>query len=96
MMIDSDLSGEDIDPFNYIGVGNGELAVIIMSSDVSTPNTAVINGDGPLSGSITYTYALPTATPAVPELSTWTMMAFGFTGLAFAGYRARNGVAIAA
>lgn len=96
MMIDLSLSGEDINPLNYIGVGNGELTVQVRSADVSTPNTSVINSDGPLSGSITYTYALPTATPAVPESSTWTMMALGFTGLALAGYRARKGVAIAA
>jgi hypothetical protein len=35
-------------------------------------------------------------TPTVPELSTWAMMGLGFVGLAFAGYRARKSVAIAA
>jgi hypothetical protein len=35
--------------------------------------------------------------PAVPEPSTWAMMALGFAGLAFAGYRrSRKGAAFAA
>ena len=32
---------------------------------------------------------------AVPELSTWAMMALGFAGLGLAGYRARKTVRLA-
>ncbi|MFY9970462.1 MAG: hypothetical protein WAK41_13765, partial [Roseiarcus sp.] len=35
------------------------------------------------------------ATTSVPELSTWVMMALGFAGLGFAGYRARRTVRLA-
>jgi PEP-CTERM motif len=33
---------------------------------------------------------------SVPEPSTWTMLALGFAGLGFAGYRARKSVAVPA
>ena len=40
--------------------------------------------------------ALDFASPAVPEPSTWAMMALGFAGLAFAGHRrSRKGAAFA-
>jgi PEP-CTERM motif len=35
----------------------------------------------------TYDLVDPPPSPAVPEPSTWAMMALGFAGLAFAGYR---------
>jgi len=41
--------------------------------------------------------SLDTLTVSTPELSTWAMMAFGFAGLGFAGYRAsRKSVRVAA
>jgi hypothetical protein len=51
------------------------------------PNTTVLKSDGPLTGSVTYTYALPTGALPVPEPATWTMMLVGFVGLGYAGYR---------
>jgi hypothetical protein len=48
---------------------------------VDPPNTGLIESNGPLTGSITYTYTLPTLTLAVPETSTWAMMLLGFAGL---------------
>jgi hypothetical protein len=44
-----------------------------------------------------FTYALVDPPPgaAIPEPSTWAMMLVGFAGLAFAGYRARVGCAVA-
>jgi hypothetical protein len=50
--------------------------------------TSAAVGDG-----FGFTYALvdPPLTAAIaPEPSTWAMMALGFAGLAFAGYRARR------
>jgi PEP-CTERM motif len=43
-----------------------------------------------------YDYVGGGITLAVPEPSTWAMMALGFAGLGFAGYRKRSGVPVAA
>jgi hypothetical protein len=69
----------------FVGAGNTDAT---LAYDTANPtNTGVIESNGPLTGSITYTYTLPTLTLAVPEPSTWAMMLLGFVGLGYAGYR---------
>jgi hypothetical protein len=54
-----------------------------------TPGAYVINwGSGDHADTLTVDVAGP---PAVPEPSTWAMMALGFAGLGFLGYRKTRG-----
>ena len=71
------------DAFSLVSVNGGDLQSLFVDNGTG--------GSGSWEfgiGSITYTSA--------PEPSTWAMMGLGFAGLAFAGYRARKSVAIAA
>ena len=72
----------------------------VLAGDASVTNSSQLNGflyaassggsnngelhDHPFDGTI------PSATPGVPEPSTWAMMLIGFAGLGFAGYRRRK------
>jgi hypothetical protein len=76
---------------SYIGTGNG-IAFVVLGSADSTPNASLIESNGPLNGTVTYTYTLPTL--AVPEAPTWATMFIGFASLAFAGRRAIRKAAI--
>jgi hypothetical protein len=86
--IDLNLSGsrnKDDGADQFLGTGTGEVTLFVNTQDPS--NTTVLKSDGPLTGSVTYTYALPTGALPVPEPATWTMMLVSFAGLGFLGYR---------
>jgi PEP-CTERM motif len=58
----------------------GVQSSVSLSYDLTFAGTQVGDGFG-------FTYDIADPPPGVPEPSTWAMMALGFAGLAFAGYR---------
>jgi hypothetical protein len=59
----------------------------LTAADVSFgPHSVEYNAEGLSFKAAPYFITLTVATVPVPELSTWTMLALGFFGLAFAGY----------
>jgi PEP-CTERM motif len=82
------ISGSPTDLNDFKGTGSVGVALRLTTSD--TGDTFATSASG-LMGTITYTYT-PAASPAVPEPSTWAMMALGFAGLGFLGYRKTRSV----
>jgi hypothetical protein len=85
--IDLNIGGGGLVGARYVGAGNAD-AILFFATD-NPANTGVIESNGLVAGSITYTYMPPTETLtlSVPESSTWAMMLLGLTGLGFAAFR---------
>jgi hypothetical protein len=92
--LDLNLSGVDTPGTDFVGTGTASVFLDYITANPT--NTGVLQSNGPLTGSITYTYTLPTETLAVPEPSTWAMMLLGFAGLGYFGYKAWRGTGLAA
>jgi hypothetical protein len=81
------------DPVSLGTFGVGSQSIEVEYSLGYNSGTSAVPGDG-----FGFTYALvdPRSRLAAPELSTWAMMALGFAGLAFAGYRRSRKAAVLA
>ncbi len=77
------ISDNPTDLNDFKGTGSVHVFLFLSTSDLGDAFATSANG---LMGTITYTYT-PAATFPVPEPSTWAMMALGFAGLGFLGYR---------
>jgi PEP-CTERM motif len=73
-------------PLSLGTVAAGAQSIELLYGLTFNIGTAAAPADG---FGFTYALADPPLSAAVPEPSTWVMMALGFAGLAFAGYRAR-------
>jgi PEP-CTERM motif-containing protein len=79
-----------LDDTEFEAPGNGaseSMTVLSESSlySLSDQGTLVLVSGGTVSGGQSTTFS--PISPAVPEPSTWAMMALGFVGLGFVGYR---------
>jgi len=95
-----DGSSPNLAIYNALGVGGfgsfaltpaesgTTLSFVLNGAAVSAINAALANGD--------QYFAVGGSVNSVPEPSTWAMMALGFAGLAFAGYRRAPKGAVAA
>jgi hypothetical protein len=90
--------GGQLDVFGLLfTLGNGDV-LNLWSDGTGTPvaNAPGIYGFSIADGTQSYGYVFEGVSFATPEPSTWAMMALGFAGLGFAGYRKRQGVPVPA
>jgi hypothetical protein len=71
--------------FNATGLSNGLHAETVTSNPFSA--FPALTNDPLAQIILTIDATVTGGTPAIPEVSTWAMMAIGFAGLGFAGYR---------
>jgi hypothetical protein len=106
MIITGRFGGFSAGTFNGFGLSGPVItnAVTDAASTLDPVSLSIVGGELfvnfqglPTSGATTTIIDVTTAASSIPEPSTWTLMALGFAGLGFAGYRSRRGsVSIAA